>query len=182
MQSTGQHIGGVRHIAVTSAARMVRTRLYRWLGGWFAGGASVMSKASADRRGFQFGMRTLFVATFAVATFVVVSRWLSFPIFVLIVGSMPAPILSAAAICRRQLRRPPWVVAILVAWLAFYTVSIGPVAGLAMWLRLEQSPRVHACFNGFYAPLIVLCARTPLAESFDSYCDFWQHAGLRLRR
>ncbi len=137
-----------------------------------------MIEGIQERRLFQFSLRTFFVGMLVFAVMLVIARLIPIPVSVFLAGAMPAPILTALAIRYRVLQRFTIFAALVLAWLVFYVVSIGPVAGVGMWLGLERQPMAQAVVHSFYAPVLFLYDVTPLAEW---YTDFWQHLGMQLR-
>ena len=123
----------------------------------------------------------MLVAVFAIAVLLCLVRLIPYQVSVLVIGAIPAPTLTAISIRRRRLRNPTVLASLLLAWFAFYVVSIGPVAGLGMWLGLGSNRPFHTCFDCFYTPLVFLYHRTSLAWLIEWYADFWQHLGDRLR-
>jgi hypothetical protein len=128
---------------------------------------------------WQYSLRAMLVAFFVFAILLLFVRLIPLPVSVFLVGAMPAPILSIMVASRRRFRTTAIVTMCLAAWLAFYVVSIGPVAGLGMWFGLETDPVSQKYFRGVYTPVISLCQSTFLARPIELYIDFWQHLALK---
>jgi hypothetical protein len=140
-----------------------------------------MSTARPIRRWFQFGLTSMFITITVLAMLLIVVQLIPVQVSTFLAGALPAPILTIVIVRNRRRIRTAIVATCFAAWLAFYVVSIGPVAGLGMWLGLETNPLFHRYFDGFYTPVILLYQRTSLGRPIELYTDFWQHLGLLLR-